>query len=88
MKRKVAVVPAAPSATLGASRVSVGAPSSSTTVPVPVAAPAARVALTGLLNVTATVSFASSVPSPVTVTSIVRVVVPAVKVSVPPVMAV
>ena len=65
----------------------VGASSSSVTVPVPVAA-ADRVALVGVLNVTATVSFASSVPSPVTVTSIVRVVVPAVKVSVPPVMAV
>ena len=60
----------------------VGAPSSSFTVPVPVAA-ADRVAFTGALNVTTTVSFCSSVASPVTETSIVRVVVPTAKVSVP-----
>ena len=85
MKVRVAV-PLSPSVMLGASMDSVGASSSSLTVPVPAASP--RVALTGPLNVTATVSSASSVASPVTVTSRVRVVVPAAKVSVPAVSAV
>ena len=89
MKVRVGVAPGAPSATLGASMKSVGVvPSSSTTVPVPVTAPEARVALVGPLNVTAMVSSCSSVVSPVTVTSIVCVVVPAAKVSVPAARAV
>ena len=86
MKRSVGVAPAAPSTTRGASMDSVGASSSSLTVPVPAASP--RVALTGPLNVTATVSSASSVASPVTVTAMACVVVPAAKVSVPGVSAV
>ena len=61
-------------------------------VPVPVSAvrPAAtaRVAFTGPLNVTTTVSSASSVPSPVTVTATLRLVSPAAKVSVPAASAV
>ena len=60
--------------------------SSSVMVPVPVAV--ARVALAGLLNVTAMVSFASSRASPVRATASVRPVVPAAKVRVPAVMAV
>ena len=75
-----------PSAALGESIDTVGGSSSSVIVPVPVAVP--RVAFVGPLSVTATVSFSSSVASPVTTTSIVCVVVPGVKVSVPPGMAV
>ena len=59
------------------------ASSSSAIVPVPVAAPAARVAFTGALRVTTTVSCRSSAASPMTETSIVRVVVPGAKVSIP-----
>ena len=86
MKRSVAAVPGAPSATLGLLMDTVGASSSSVMVPVPVAV--ARVAFTGALRVTITASSASSAVSPVTVTSIVCVVVPAAKVSVPAVSAV
>ena len=56
--------------------------SASAIVPVPLAA-AARVALVGELNVSTMVSPASSSASPVTVTAMVWLVVPAVKVSVP-----
>ena len=65
---------------------SVGGSSSSVIVPVPVAVP--MVAYAALLNVTTTVSSASSVVSPVTDTSKLRLVVPAANVSVPPVIAV
>ena len=57
-------------------------------VPVPVPAVFDTVAFVGLLSDTTTVSFDSSSASPVTDTSKVRLVVPAVKVSVPPVIAV
>ena len=88
MKRNVGVSPAAPSATLGLSMDTVGAASSSVTVPVPVVASAARVAFTGSLNVTSTVSAGSSAASLVTATSRVWLVVPMAKVSVPAVIAV
>ena len=78
--------PLFPSATLGESIDSVGVPSSSVIVPVPLAVEI--VAFVGLLRVTTTVSFDSSSVSPVTDTSKVRLVVPAAKVSVPPVIAV
>ena len=55
-------------------------------VPVPLAVEI--VAFVGLLRVTTTVSFDSSSASPVTDTSKVWLVVPAAKVSVPPVIAV
>ena len=82
------VVPLSPSATLGEVMESVGASSSSVIVPVPVPAVFDTAAFVGLLNVTTTVSFDSSSVSPVTDTSKVRLVVPAAKVSVPPVIAV
>ena len=63
--------------------VAVGASSSSVIVPVPLAPPSASVACVGLLNVTMTVSCGSSVVSPVTATVTVRLVAPAVNVSVP-----
>ena len=67
---KVRVPPVAPvpSVTLGLLMDTVGASSSSVTVPVPVVA-ADRVAFTGPLNVTSTVSSASSAASPVTAMS-------------------
>ena len=80
------VVPLSPSVTLGESIDSVGAPSSSMIVPVPVAV--AIVAPVAPLRVTTTVSTDSSSVSPVTDTSKVRLVVPAAKVSVPAVIAV
>ena len=61
-------------------------PSSFVIVPVPVPVPIA--ALMPLLSATTTVSSGSSSVSPVTDTVISRVVVPAAKVRVPPVMAV
>ena len=88
MKRNAAAVPGAPSVTRGESMDSVGASSSSVTVPVPAPAPGAMEAFTGALNVTATVSSGSSATSPMTVTSIVRLVSPAAKVSVPAASAV
>ena len=87
VKVRVPPVTPVPSMTLGLSIDTVGASSSSVTVPVPVAAED-RVALVGVLNVTSTVSFASWSASPVTVTSMVCVVVPTAKVSVPAVSAV
>ena len=76
------MVPLSPSVTLGLSMARVGAASSSVMVPVPVPVP--MVALVALLSVTTTVSFASSVLSPATVTATVcDAVVPAAKVSVP-----
>ena len=81
-----AAEPLSPSVTLGESIETVGAPSSSVIVPVPVAVPV--VAFAALLNVTTTVSSASSAVSPVTDTSKLRLVVPAANVSVPPVIAV
>ena len=66
---------------------SVGVGSSSVIVPTPVAA-LPSTAPEGLLSATRTVSFGSSSASPVTVTSKVWLVCAAVKVSVPPVMAV
>ena len=63
--------------------VTVGGPSSSVMVPVPVARVEERTALAGLLRVTRTVSWNSSPPSPMTVTVIVLLVSPAAKVSVP-----
>ena len=79
----VAVSPAAPSATLGESIDRVGAPSSSVIVPVPVPAELDTAALVGLLRATTTVSSGSSCASPVTDTSMVCVVSPGSKVSVP-----
>ena len=64
------------------------ASSSSTMVPVPTAAPEARVAFTGLCSRTATVSSASIAASPMTATSIVCLVVLGAKVSRPGTMAV
>ena len=66
-------------------RVTVGFASSSVMVPVPVAVP--MVAFTAPLNSTATVSFGSSVVSPVSETVIVLLVSPAAKVRVPPLIA-
>ena len=57
-------------------------------VPVPVPVVADTVAFVAPLRVTKTVSFNSSVVSPVTATLKVWLVVPAVKVSVPPVIVV
>ena len=82
------VVPLSPSVTLGESIDSVGASSSSVIVPVPVPAVFDMAAFVGLLRDTTTVSFDSSRTSPSTDTSKVWLVVPAAKVSVPPVMAV
>ena len=65
---------------------SVGAPSSSVIVPVPV--PVEIVAFTALLSSTTTVSSDSSVVSPVTDTARVRLVSPAANVSVPAASAV
>ena len=78
--------PLFPSVTLGELIETVGAPSSSVIVPVPVAVPI--VAFPALLSVATTVSSASSSVSPVTDTSKVWLVVPAANVSVPPVIAV
>ena len=80
------VEPLSPSVTLGESMDTVGVPSSSVIVPVPVAVETA--AFAALLSVTTTVSSASSVVSPVTDTLKVWLVAPAAKVSVPPVTAV
>ena len=80
------VEPLSPSVTLGESIDSVGASSSSVIVPVPVAVEI--VASVALLRVTTMVSLTSSIASPVTDTSKVWLVVPAAKVSVPPVIAV
>ena len=88
MKVKVPPVSPVPSAALGESIDSVGASSSSVMVPVPVPVPSGMTACVGLLNVTSTVSSASSTASPVTVTAIVRLVVPGVKVNVPAAIAV
>ena len=52
------------------------------------AGPGAMVAFAGALNVTTTVSSGSSSASPVTVTSMARLVIPAAKVSVPAVRVV
>ena len=85
------VVAPSPSPTLLSSTVKVievGAASSSVIVPVPVPAVVETTAFVGALSDTRTVSFDSSRTSPVTDTSKVWLVVPAVKVSVPPVMAV
>ena len=68
--------------------VTVGAASSSLIVPVPVPAVADTVAFVGLLRVTTTVSFGSSVVSPRTDTVTVLLVSPAENVSVPPLSAV
>ena len=80
------VEPLSPSVTLGESIDSVGRSSSSVIVPVPLTVEI--VAFAALLRVTTTVSFDSSSVSPVTDTLKVWLVVPAVKVSVPPVIAV
>ena len=80
--------PPFPSITLGDVIDTIGTASSSAIVPVPLAAPLASLAFVGLLNVTTTVSSGSSSASPVTKTPSVRLVVPAAKVSVPPVSAV
>ena len=69
-------------------RVTVGASSSSVIVPVPVPAVLDTVALVGLLSATTTVSFGSSVVSPVTETVTVLLVSPAANVSIPPLSAV
>ena len=69
-------------------RVTVGASSSSVIVPVPVPAVLDTVAFVGLLRATTTVSFGSSVVSPVTDTVTVLLVSPAANVSVPPLSAV
>ena len=87
MKVRVAA-PVSPSVTVGLSMDSAGVASSSAIVPVPVSSPEGMVALVGPLKVTSIVSFASSRASPVSVTSIVWVVVPAAKVSVPAARAV
>ena len=78
--------PLSPSATLGESMASVGAPSSSLIVPVPV--PVEIAAFTALLSSTTTFSSGSSVASPVTDTARVRLVSPAAKVRVPAASAV
>ena len=65
---------------------SVGAPSSSVILPVPV--PVEIIAFVGWLNATTTVSSGSSVVSPVTDTVMLRLVSPAANVSVPAVNAV
>ena len=91
VKVRGVVVPAAPSATRGASAVSVGGgggggggrPSSSAIVPVPVPPPGAKPAFTGLLNRTTTVSSGSAAPSPMTDAAKVCTVSPGAKVSVP-----
>ena len=80
------VEPLSPSVTRGELTDSVGIPSLSVIVPVPLTVEI--VAFVAPLRVTTTVSFASSSVSPVTDTSKVWLVVPAVKVSVPPVIAV
>ena len=80
------VEPLSPSVTLGELIDSVGVASLSVIVPVPV--PAEIVAFVALLRATTTVSFGSSRTSPVTDTLKVWLVVPAAKVSVPPVIAV
>ena len=82
------VEPLSPSATLGESIESVGVASSSVIVPVPVPTVLDMAAFVGLLNVTTTVSFASSSVSPSAATLKVWLVVPAAKVSVPAVIAV
>ena len=68
--------------------VTLGAASSSVMVPVPVPAVADTAALDAPLSATRTVSFGSSVVSPVTDTEKVLPVSPAAKVSVPPLKAV
>ena len=80
------VEPLSPSVTLAAATDTVGGSSSSVIVPVPVAVEIA--APDASLRVTRMVSSTSSVVSPVTETSKVWLVVPAAKVSVPPVIAV
>ena len=65
---------------------SVGAPSSSVILPVPV--PVEIITFVGWLNTTTTVSSGSSVVSPVTDTMMIRLVSPAANVSVPAVNAV
>ena len=83
------VEPLSPSVTVGELTESVGVvESSSRMVPVPLPAVADSVAFVGLLRVTTTVSSDSLVPSPVTDTVIVWLVVPAANVSVPAVSAV
>ena len=79
--------PLSPSFTLGELTDSVG-PSSFVIVPVPVPAVFDTAAFVALLSDTTTVSFDSASVSPVTDTSKLRLVVPAAKVSVPPVIAV
>ena len=81
-----AAAPPSPSVTLGELIDSVGAPSSSVIVPVPV--PAEMVAFAALLNATTTVSSSSSVVSPVTNTVTLRLVTPAANVRVPAATAV
>ena len=71
----------APSPIRGASMDTEGVPSSSTSVPVPVAVP--TVALTALDSATSTVSSLSSTASPVPATSRVRAVAPGANVRVP-----
>ena len=80
------VAPTVPSGTLGDEIDSVGAPSSSVIVPVPL--PAAIVAFVAPLSLTATVSSDSSVVSPLTDTAMLRLVTPAANVSVPAATAV
>ena len=81
VNRNVAVVPSAPSATVGESIDKLGMPSSSVIVPVPSAVEI--VALVGELKVTTIVSLDSSVVSPVTETSMFPLVSPGANVSVP-----
>ena len=79
------VVVLSPSATLGEEIDIVGGSSLSVIVPVPVmdAAPPAKDAFVGLLSDTITVSFSSSVVSPVTVTTMSSSVSPAENVTEP-----
>ena len=84
-EKLMATVPLSPSVTLAEPIETVGNASSSVIVPVPV--PVKMVALVGLLNFTATVSFGSSKVSPFTVTAMLLVVSPAAKVKVPEVSA-
>ena len=79
----VVVPPFSAMALSASARVTAGAASSSSIVPVPVASLARICAFTGWLSTTFTVSSGSSVPSPLTVTETVALVSPAANVTVP-----